>query len=119
MNTIDEELKELAASALLNAFWASFSALANRYLAASAGLDIAVQEMRMGEMTSIYGRDTGADAADVVLSIWSQNTDEAPSSTTGFSTLLGALEYPYAKEIYLQGEEVFERRNGEWYFTGD
>jgi len=119
MSIIDEELKELAASALLNAFWTSFSALVDRYLAASSGLDIAVQEMRMGEMTSIYGRATGADVADVVLSIWSQNTDEAPSSTTGFSTLLGALEYPYAKEIYLQGEEVFERRNGEWYFTGE
>lgn len=119
MSDIDEELKGLAALALRNAFWEDFSALVNKYLEASAGLDIAEQEVQMGEMTSIYGRATGADVADVVLSIWSQNTDEAPSSTTGFSTLLGALEYPYAKEIYLQGEEVFERRNGEWYFTGE
>lgn len=55
---IDDELKELAALALRNAFYTDFSALVNSYLAAAEGLDVDTLEMQMGEMTSIYGRDT-------------------------------------------------------------
>ena len=51
---MDEELKQLAALALRNAFWSDFSALANKYLEAATGLDVDAQERQMGDMTSIY-----------------------------------------------------------------
>lgn len=114
---MDEELKELAALALRNAFWKDFSALANKYLKAAKGLDTDSQEMQMGEMTSIYGRDTKAEG-DVFLNIWTQN-GESKFATTGHETILEALEHDPATEVHLRGEQVFERRNGEWYFTGD
>jgi len=113
---MDEELKELAALALRNAFWHDFSAMVNKYLEASEGLDVASQEMQMGEMTSIYGRDTEAKG-DVFLNIWTQN-GESKFATTGHETILGALEHETATEVHLCGEKVFERRNGEWYFIG-
>lgn len=114
---MDEELKELAALALRNAFWNDFSALVNKYLKAAKGLDIDDQEMMMGELTSIYGRNTEA-TDDTSLNIWTQNGGFA-SDTTGHETLVEALEYEPATEVWLQGKKVFERRNGEWYFAGN
>lgn len=113
---MDEELKQLAALALRNAFWHDFSSLANKYIEAAGGLDVASQEMQMGEMTSIYGRDTEAKG-DVFLNIWTQN-GESKFATTGHETILKALEHEPATEVHLCGKKVFERRNGEWYFIG-
>lgn len=112
---MDTELKELAALALRNAFWRDFSALANKYLEAAAGLNMAEQEMQMGEMTSIYGRDTKAKSDDL-LNIWTQN-GESTFATTGHTTILEALEHGPATEVHLRGAKVFERRDGEWYFV--
>ena len=114
---VDDELKELAALALLNAFWHDFSALANKYLEAAKGLDTDTQEMQMGEMTSIYGRDTDAKD-DVSLNIWTQN-GESKFATTRHETIVEALEHEPAIEVYLCGEQVCERCDGEWCFTGD
>lgn len=114
---MDNELKELAALALRNAFWHDFSALVNKYLEAAKGLDTDLQEMQMGEMTSIYGRDTDAEG-DENLNIWTQN-GESKFATTGHETILEALEHTPATEVHLRGKKVFERRDGEWYFTGD
>lgn len=114
---MDEELKELAALALRNAFWYDFSALVNKYLEAAEGLDTGIQEIYMGEMTSIYGRDTKAEG-DVHLNIWTRN-GESKFNTTGHDTILDALRHDLATEVHLCGRKVFERRNGEWYFSGD
>lgn len=76
------------------------------------------QEMQMGEMTSIYGRNNGEDTTDVTLNIWTQN-GESKFATTGHETILGALEHKPATEVHLRGKKVFERRDGGWYFTGD
>ena len=115
---MDEELKELAALALRNAFWEDFSALVNKYLEAAQGLDTETQEMQMGEMTSIYGRNTDADEDDIPLNIWTQN-GESKFATTGHETILEALDHAPATEVHLRGKKVFERRAGEWHFTGD
>ena len=114
---MDKELKELAALALRNAFWRDFSALVNKYLEAAKGLDTDTQEMQMGEMTSIYGRNTDEDAVDVTLNIWTQNAG-GRFDNTGHETILAALEHAEATEVHLRGKKVFERRDGEWYFTG-
>lgn len=114
---MDKELKELAALVLRNAFWHDFSALVNKYLEAAEGLDIQTQEMQMGEMTSIYGRNT-AEEGDVFLNIWTQN-GKHKFSTTGHETIVAALEHKTATEVYLRGKKVFERRDGEWYFMGN
>lgn len=115
---MDDELKQLAALALRNAFWHDFSALVNKYLEAAKGLDTDSQEMQMGEMTSIYGRNKGEGTTDVTLNIWTQN-GESKFATTGHDTIFGALEHEPATEVHLRGKKVFERRDGEWYFTGD
>lgn len=114
---MDEELKQLAALALRNAFWSDFSALVNKYLEAAAGLDTDAQERLMGERTSVYGRDTTSEDVDLSLNLWTQNA-RGKFDTTGHETLLEALEHEQANEVHLRGRKVFERRDGEWYFTG-
>lgn len=112
---MEEELRELAALALRNAFWRDFSALVNKYLEAAEGLDIDAQERMMGNMTSIYGRDTEADTADVPFNLWTRN-GESKWATTGHEHILATLEMPEATEVHLQGRKVFERRASGWYF---
>lgn len=109
---MDEELKELAGLALRNAFWYDFSALVNSYLEAAEGLNVAEQEMCMGELTSIYGRNTEAKAKGIGCRIETHKDYR-------HKTILEALEYRPATEVWLSGTKVFERRDGEWYFTGD
>lgn len=112
---MDTELKELAALALRNAFWTDFSALVNKYLAAAEGLDTDRQEMQMGELTSVYGRDTEAES-DEPVNIWTRKSN---GNTYGHATIIDALRSTDATEIFVGEKAVFERRNGEWYFTGD
>lgn len=113
---MDEELKQCAALALRNAFWTDFSGLVNKYLEASYGLDVDAQELLMGEMTSVYGRDPEVKDDDVFLNIYSTGPTYRDC---GHDSLVEALEYSKAHEVYLRGEKVFERREGEWYFVGD
>lgn len=108
---IDDELKELAALALRNAFYTDFSDLVNVYLAAAEGLDVDTLEMQMGESTSIYGRDTEAKG-DAYVNIWTPRQ----TGPTGHDTILGALSDPEATEVRLSGKRVFKKKNGEWYF---
>ncbi len=116
--TLDDELKECAALALRNAFWEDFSGLVNRYLKAAEGLDIEAQTRKMGEMTSIYGRDTKAEP-DHDVNIWTSNGGIFPAAVQpGHASIMEALMQPGAKEVHLEGRKVFEIRNGEWYFLG-
>jgi hypothetical protein len=112
---MDEELRDLAALALRNAFWLDFSALVNVYLEAAEGLDISAQLMTMGELTSVYGRDTDAKA-DEGLNIWTLNQGTGYRNT-GHDTILEALEHKGAIEVHLRGRKVFEKRDGEWQFV--
>lgn len=111
---IDDELKQLAALALRNAFWQDFSALVNKYLEAAAELDVTTQESMMGEMTSIYGRSTEAKGAEPV-NIW---TRRANGHTAGHRTILEALEHTEAIEVHIEAKKVFERQNGTWRYVG-
>jgi hypothetical protein len=113
---MDEELKQLAALALRNAFWHDFSALTNKFLAAAEGLDVELQAMQMAELTSVFGRDVDADS-DAFLNIYTCD-GYSSSATTAHSTLAEALNYAPATKVYLCGEQVFEKRDGEWYFLG-
>lgn len=112
---VDNELKDLAMLALRNAFYRDFSALCNAYLEAAEGLDVETQERMMGEITSIYGRDTKA-RGNVSLNIWTQNRKYS-FGTTGHRTILEALRHHPAIELHLQGEKVFEEHDGEWYYN--
>lgn len=116
-----KELKELAALALRNAFWLDFSALVNNYLALAKGLDTDLLEMQMGEMTSVYGRDEDAKDSDLFLNLWTANTvtkDTFSNGNTSHETIVAALEFEPAYEVHLRGLKVFEKRDGEWFFTG-
>ena len=115
---MDKELEALALLALRNAFYREFSGLCNLYLKAAEGLDVDAQELMMGDMTSIYGRDTEADS-DHHMNIWTPLTRSGFfMANTGHDTIKEALEQPEAFEVYLRGEKVFEKRDGEWYFVG-
>jgi hypothetical protein len=83
----------------------------NKYLEASTGLDVDAQEEQLGELTSIYGRDENAEN-DVFINIY---TSDGGIGSTGYSNLLDALNNIDDKYVYVQGEKVFERKNGEWY----
>lgn len=107
---MDEELKQLAALALRNAFWKDFSGLVNAYIEASYGLDLDQQERLIGELTSVYGRDV-KEMYDDTISIYSTGPWYRDC---GHESLTGALEYSRASKVYLRGELVFERINGEW-----
>lgn len=114
---MDDEIKELAALALRNAFWYDFSALVNNYLAASEGVDVTRdQEQMLCDTANVYDRDTSAEDSETRPIIWTQN-GEGRFSTTGHDTMLEALEFDRATEVHLQGKKIFERRNGEWYFV--
>ena len=115
---MDDELKELAALALRNAFWRDFSALTNTYLHAAEGLDVEAQERQMAELTSVYGRNRFIDD-DIFINIWTQNVGGV-FATTGCATIVEALEHDKALEVYVSGEKVFERYDvdGEWRFAG-
>ena len=111
---MDEELKQLAALALRNAYWRDLSSLANKYLEASEGLlGPCDQEEQMGDLTSIYGRDDEA-SGDEFLNIYTVHPD---NTTFGYDTMLEALSDEGATEIYLRGDLVFKVKGGEWYFV--
>ncbi len=114
---MNKELKELAVLALRNAFWHDFSALVNKYVEVASGLDTDLLQMHLSEMASIYGRDREAKGI-VFLAIRTRNGEQG-FFTTGYETILEALEQEDATEVHLCGKAIFERRNGEWYFTGD
>lgn len=115
-----EDTKESAALALRNAFWRDFSALANVYLLAAKGLDVDCQESKMGDMTSIYGRDT-KEKGDFRLNIRTISLSHQDGrQVAGFmwhESILEALERKEATEVQLQGKKIFERSDGEWVFT--
>ena len=109
----NEEVREIAALALRNAFWHDFSALCNTYIKAAEGLDVPDQEAMLGELTNIYGRDKSAvtDEAIGIYTLWRNKR------TCGHATMAEALEQAEADEIYLQSKKVLKRRDGEWYFV--
>lgn len=111
----DEELKALAALALRNAFWKDFSALVNVYLEAAEGLDIDKQEMMMGELTSVYGRDphTKRITSPRVCSVNKRGIKG------GYGVICKDLNDPNAQAIQLNSRIIFERRNGEWVFVDE
>jgi hypothetical protein len=115
---IDDELKQLAALALRNAFWRDFSAMVNAYLAASQGLDVVDQEAMIGELASVYGRDVHASGASAVF-CWTTEPDKPLHHGTPHLTIAKALADNKANEIRIRGKKVFERRGGEWYYVGD
>ena len=112
---VDDEVKELAELVLVNAFYEDFSALVNTYLEAAKGLNQGDLEYRLSDTANVFSRDIEAEG-DIQISIWTRNE---LGQTAGHQTLLEALKFEPAVEVHVQGEKVFERRGGEWYFVGD
>ena len=106
---VDDEVKELAELVLVNAFYEDFSALVNTYLEAAKGLNQGDLEYRLSDTAKTLRRKAK-------ISIWTRNE---LGQTAGHQTLLEALKFEPAVEVHVQGEKVFERRGGEWYFVGD
>lgn len=107
------ELKSLAMLALKNAFYEDFSALVNAYLKAEKGLDDPTLAMQLSEVANVFSRDCEVEG-DNRPNIWTQCSGSS-LATCGHETILDALEFDRATEVYLQGRRVFERRDGEWH----
>lgn len=109
---VNAEIKQAAEHVLLEAFRYDFSALVNNYLRAAEGLGLECFELRLGEKANVFGRDITA-TGESNISIWTQ--DKAPrGGSTGFIKISEALGFAWAFEVYVRGEKVFERRDGEW-----
>lgn len=113
---IDDELKQLGAHALREAFYQEFSALVNVYLAASEGL-VYYQKFALNDMTSVYGRNNDAEG-DSKPNIWTQQGDSIWNNC-GHDTMMGAFEMEEHDQLYLNGRLIFKRVDGEWEFVGD
>jgi len=105
---IDEELEGLARLALCNAFWDEFSVLVNTYIAKGRGLDTDLLEMELGELTSVYGRDTEAGIGHMDI------RGLGKYYRASHSTLVGSLKDVDAQKILLEGRLIFKRVRGEW-----
>ena len=112
---MDEEMENLALLALHNSFYTDFSALVNKYMEAAEGLDFDLLKMQMQESCNVYSRDYTADG-DMSINIWAQQGED-PSDTLGYDALCDALSEETATKVYLQGDLVFERIEGDWYFV--
>ena len=117
MNTplIDDEVRALALLALKNAFYAEFSGLANKYIAAADGLvDTTPFEYMLQDMTSVFGRDT--DARPLSLHLTAIDARGMPWKS---KRLVDALEMGDAQCVHLEHRKVFEKRMSGWYYVGD
>jgi len=123
-NNVDDEIKALAVTALVNAFYEDYSALVNAYLSAGKGLeDEQLLKMQLQEHSNVFSRADPEDAdQEKAPNIYTGNS-EGPgrfgwTPSTGWDNLLDALESDKAFALSLQGQTVFERRSGEWYYVG-
>ena len=109
---MNEELKELASLVLLDAFQHEFNALADKFMRASEGLDLDLQSSKISDTVNVY-RHYPNNEDEGSLNIWTQNKDWH-FLTTGHGTIVDALEFKYAVEVYLCGKKVFEKHDGKW-----
>ena len=116
MNTVDDEIRALAALALRNAFYEDYSALVNTYIKVATGLsDYFDQDLQ--SMSNVFSRDGSSDA-DVSINIYTENGNER--CTSGWDNLLEALNHREATSIWVQGKKVFEQVDGKgWYYCAD
>jgi hypothetical protein len=115
MTTLDPELEALARLALINQFWLNFGDLVAAYQKKAEGLDSHEFNMQMQEHSSVYGC-ADSNGGDVFINLW---CDYGNGRTANLDTMLQALAEDDALSIHLNGEKIFERRDGEWYCVGD
>lgn len=116
---IDPELNGLAVLALKNALYRKLQRVMASYKAAANGL-----EYDDDEFYSVHAfMNDNVKPDDDKLNIWAGYTN--PDSifgpdyvhSNGFDTVLEALEYDRADQVWVEGCKVFERRDGEWYYV--
>ena len=109
---MDDELKQLAALQLRNAFYLNFSTLVRKYLDAAEGLDIhrEVFKEQLGELTNVYSICTNGPSP--YLGVPQITTDD---SIDNHATIADALCRPRATCVYINRQVVFKRNPaGEW-----
>jgi hypothetical protein len=115
---IDEDLKDEAAHALVNAFYLDFSKLVNAYLLAGKGLEDCDLEQRLSDTANVYSRKDGVlpqPGDELGPTIWASSDTESRD----YTTLLEALSSPFGICIYMTGislQPALERdeEGGEW-----
>ena len=121
---MDEELKALARHALLNAFYLDYSTLVNKYVEAAHGVDDDEYfEEDLHRNSNPYARCEEADTLDVDMNIYAAG-DCAPGTAMfsrwafGYDSVVEALQHQGAEEVWLRGQKIFEKRDGEWHYLG-
>ncbi len=104
---IDPELKALANLSLFNAYFNELGGLAAKYVAAGMDSQVAAETNNCGD-NYIAGTE---------INIWFE--PGIFGSSTSCQTIDEALETETAQKIFLEGRQIFERRDGKWYYTGD
>ena len=105
---MDQELKDLGALALRNAFYRDFSALVNLYMEAAKGLDVEHFETQLAETANVFSRDPHAES-DEPLPLWSTDTE---GHDDDHRSMLKTLQRRNVAVIYLQGRTVFRESQG-------
>lgn len=117
---MDNELKELGALALRNAFWQTFSDLVHDTLRASEGLVPADDQHRMlGELTSAYGiAPAKLNPTDLLPKI--VTFDRRGKVLKRHVRMKTALEQAEAATIMVDSRTIFVRAEGEgeWMWRG-
>lgn len=120
---MDKELKALARQALANAFYLDYSALVNKYVEAAQYLGGHFVKEDILCNSNPYARSESAHNSNLRLDLYTCRVKQLASGPvvhwTPHTTVWGAMSEEGAKEVWLRGQKIFEKRDGEWYYTGE
>lgn len=112
---IDSELNDLAVLVIKNALYRKLESVMSAHFAAAKGLDFSDAEFYEVHAFPVDGAHWG-DRLDIWTGFNSEGSLFGPV-TTGYDTILEALNDDRAQELHVEGRKVFERRDGEWFYV--
>lgn len=120
MRVIDGELLSLSAHALKNAYYRAHNNMLARYVQAGAGTPLDVYQLLESYGFGDVEKPTHGEL--IMYVDWPVQSAFGPHITwrsCGVSTVLEGLQDDRAKRLWINGRQVFEVRDGEWYYVED
>ncbi len=112
MSTIDDELRQVAALALKNAYYDAHNAMLSRFVQAGAGTPLDVYQL----LESYGFGDTdpnGFDGLGMYVD-WPGALYPGHRGSCTVATVMEGLEADGAERLFINGKLVFEKEDGEW-----